>query len=32
MNGTDTLELECELRARSELAIMIHDKHWRVTP
>lgn len=30
MADTDTIELQCEVRARSELAIMIHDGHKTV--
>jgi hypothetical protein len=30
MADTDTIELQCEIRARSELAIMIHDGHKTV--
>ena len=30
MSTTDTIELQCEIRARSELAIMIHDGHKTV--
>lgn len=30
MPDTDIIELQCEIRARSELAIMIHDGHKTV--
>ncbi len=30
MADTETIELQCEIRARSELAIMIHDGHKTV--
>lgn len=30
MTDTDTIDIQCEIRARSELAIMIHDGHKTV--